>query len=365
MARSVDLHQGPRPGSPARGSSGGAAGTDNRMPELRDVLQAPSRLQGKVERTPLVASPSLSKKLGGPVYLKLENLQTTGSFKLRGATNAVAALPPGTNGVVTVSTGNHGRALAHACGERGLPATVCVSELVPGNKVEAIRELGARVHVGGRSQDEAALEAQRLVREEGLVLLPPFDHPDVIAGQATLGLEIVEQLHEARALQEDTRLRVLVPLSGGGLLAGVALAVKGLEPTAQILGVSSERCCAMHRSLEAGRPVEVPELESLADSLGGGIGVENRYTFRLVRELIDDSLVVGEEHIARGIVHAYRAERQVLEGAAAAPLGAVLCGAVPPAAGSVTVLVVSGANIDMQAHLELLNRAQQAAVGSA
>src|SRR5690625_2835221 len=355
MARHVELRQGPRPGSPPRGSPAGAAGRNEHPPGLRDVLQARQRLKGRILRTPLVLSASLTKLLGSPVYLKLENSQRTGSFKLRGASNAVASLPADARGVVTVSTGNHGRAVAHACRERVLQATVCVSELVPRNKVQAIRELGARIHIAGASQDEAALEANRLALEEGLIPILPFDDPLVIAGQGTLGLETVEDLQEAGALDGNTRLRVLVPLSGGGLFAGVALAVKGIDPTALAIGVSSERCCAMHRSLEAGRPVEVPELDSLADSLGGGIGTANRYTFDLTGRFIDDSLLVSEEQIAMGVVHAYREERQVVEGAAAAPIGALLAGALPPAPGSVTVLIVSGGNIDMRTHLRVIS----------
>jgi threonine dehydratase len=319
--------------------------TDERL-TLADVYAARRRLAGRVLRTALAPSPSLAERVGAPVQLKLEQRQLTGSFKLRGATNALLALPEDARarGVVAASTGNHGRALAHAAKAAGVRCVVCMSNLVPGNKVEGIRKLGAEIRIVGRSQDDAQMEVERLVAEEGLVMLPPFDHRDIIAGQGTLGLELVEDCPEL-----DT---VLVPLSGGGLIAGTALAVKAARPSARVIGVSMTRGAAMHSSLAAGRPVEVEELPTLADSLGGGIGLGNRWTFTMARELVDEIVLLDEAEIAAAVRHAYWQEQEVVEGAAAVGIGALLAGKI--ACTGPTVAVLSGRNIDMSLHQRLI-----------
>lgn len=313
---------------------------------LIDIYKARQRLQGHILRTALVPSPSLSRLTGGSVHLKLDCRQITGSFKLRGATNAILQLDDEARrrGVIGVSTGNYGRALAHAAHQLGVRAVICMSQLVPSNKVEAIRALGADVRIIGSSQDEAELEVARLVAEEGLVRLPPFDHADVIAGQGTAGLEVLEDLPAVNT--------VLVPLSGGGLLAGVALAMKSASPAIRVIGVSMEHGCAMHASLRAGKPVQVEEVATLADSLGGGIGLDNRYTFRMVQALVDDTMLVSEEEIAGAIRHAYDQEQLILEGSGAVGIAALLSGRIE-AAGT-TVVMASGANIDMALHRRLL-----------
>jgi threonine dehydratase len=317
---------------------------------LADVYRARRRLEGRVCRTPLVESTALSALAHTPVFLKLETVQPTGSFKLRGATNALASLAErGCAQVVTASTGNHGRAVAHAARALGVEATVCMSALVPGNKVEAVRALGARVRIAGKSQDQAEHEALRLAREEGFAYVPPFDDLNVIAGQATIGLEIAEALPEVA--------NIVVPLSGGGLFAGVAFAARSVSPSINVTGVTMARGAAMHASLAAGRPVLVEEVESLADSLGGGIGLENRHTFALTRDLIDTTVLLDEAAIARGIVHAYRHERLVIEGAAAVGIAAVLDGRLnaDKLRRGPLVLVISGANIDMDQHRRIIN----------
>ncbi|MCO7597423.1 MULTISPECIES: hydroxyectoine utilization dehydratase EutB [Pseudomonas] len=314
---------------------------------LHDIHLARQRIQGLVRRTPLEHSPSLSRIAGAPVYLKLESQQLTGSFKLRGASNAVAALAPDlrARGVVTASTGNHGRALAYAASQLGVRATVYLSHLVPANKVQAIRDLGAEVCIVGHSQDDAQHAALQHAHEQGAALVPPFDDPAVIAGQGTLGLEIVEQLPEVG--------QVLVPLSGGGLFAGVALALKSIKPAITTHGISMTRGAAMHASLQAGRPVEVEELPTLADSLGGGIGLDNRHTFTLTQRLLDQVHLLAETSIANAMRHAYQQERQVVEGAGAVGIAALLDGLVP-ARGPI-VVVVSGRNVDTVQHLRVMN----------
>jgi len=313
---------------------------------LRDVFRARRALRGRVRRTPLVPSTALSELAGAPVHLKLEHLQVTGSFKVRGATFAVSNLTDEERqrGVVGVSTGNHGRGLAYASRAVGARCVVAMSALVPANKVEAIRGEGAEVRIIGRSQDEAQLEVDRLVREELMVMLPPFDHPDVIAGQGTLALELVEDLPEIET--------VLVPLSGGGLISGVALAVKTVCPDARVIGITMRNGAAMVESQRAGRPVQVEEAPSLADSLGGGIGEHNRYTFEMVRELVDDLVLVDEDQIAAAIRHAYLAERQVIEGSGAVGIAALTAGLVSRP--GVTAIVLSGGNIDMDLHARIV-----------
>jgi threonine dehydratase len=220
-----------------------------------------------------------------------------------------------------------------------VPCVICLSRLVPSNKIDAIRALGAEVRIIGESQDDAQEEVDRLVAA-GMTMIPPFDHPDVIAGQGTLGLEIAEDLPGV-----DT---VVVPLSGGGLIAGIARAVKTLDPRIRVVGVSMERGAAMIESQRAGRPLKVRELPTLADSLGGGIGLDNRFTFAMVRELVDELLTVSETEIAAGIRHAYASEREIIEGAAAVGIAAILARKL--AVTGPTVLLLSGRNIDMELH---------------
>ncbi|ABM57899.1 hydroxyectoine utilization dehydratase EutB [Verminephrobacter eiseniae] len=319
------------------------------MSTLAHVYRARQRIAGRICRTPLVASPALARMVGAPVYLKLETVHPTGSFKLRGATNALVALAEqGVKRVVTASTGNHGRALAYAARALGMEATVCLSALVPQNKVDAIAALGARVVIVGNGQDDAQAEALRLARERGGACVPPFDDPLVIAGQATIGLEILEALPDVAT--------IVVPLSGGGLFSGVALAAKGIQPQVRMIGATMERGAAMHASLAAGKPVSVDEVKTLADSLGGGIGLDNRHTFMLTRALIDRVLLLDEAAIARGIVHAYREERLVVEGAAAVGMAAALERMLSAERGAL-VIIVSGCNIDIELHRHLIGAA--------
>ena len=316
---------------------------------LEAVAAARGRIAGRVLRTALKPSEPLASLVGAPVHLKLENRQTTGAFKLRGATNAILGLDADARrrGVVTASTGNHGRALAHAAGAEGIRAVVCMSALVPANKVDAIRALRAEVHIVGRSQDDAQEEAARLVAHDGLAEVPPFDDIAVVAGQGTIGTEIVEDQPDV-----DT---VVVPLSGGGLAAGIAVAVKARRPNARIIGVSMAQGAAMHESIKAGYPIAGEEVTSLADSLGGGSGLGNRITFELRRDLLAETVLLSEDEIAAGIRHAYTDEGEIVEGAGAVAIAALLAGKVRPR--GPTVLILSGRNIDPQAHARILGGA--------
>lgn len=306
-------------------------------PVLADVLAAARVIAGLADATPLVPSPYMSGVAGQDFLLKLENMQPIGAFKLRGALNAVAGLGEAA-GVTCCSTGNHGRGVAYAARARGLRAVVCMSELVPRAKVEGIRALGAEVRIVGRSQDDAQAEAARLVAEEGLVEIPPFDDARVIAGQGTIGLEIM-------AARPDIEV-LLVPLSGGGLAAGVALAAKAIKPSVRVVGISMDRGAAMHESLRAGRPVAVEEVASLADSLGGGIGMGNRLSYPMCRDLLDEVVLVTEAEIYRAMQVLYYEDRIVAEGACVVGLAAVLAGKV--SVGGPTATIITERNLDME-----------------
>ena len=311
-------------------------------PTLADVLAAAAVIRGRADGTPMV--PSQIPGLGRELLLKLECTQPMGAFKLRGALNALSGLPPGAPGVVCCSTGNHGRAIAYAARQMGLRAVVCMSALVPTAKVDGIRALGAEVRIIGRSQDDAAAESRRLVAAEGLVEIPPFDDARVIAGQGTIGLEMLAARPDLTTL--------LVPLSGGGLAAGVALAARAIMPGLRIIGVSMDRGAAMHASIAAGHPVAVTEVASLADSLGGGIGLNNRLTFAMCRALLDDVVLVSEAAIRDAMLALFHHDRMVAEGASVVGLAAVMTGAVRLTGPAATI--VTGRNTDMTTVADLV-----------
>jgi threonine dehydratase len=307
---------------------------------LQAVYAARHAIAGYVRRTPLIRAEALSARTGRAVYFKLENQQETGAFKVRGAANRLLALTAGEHaaGVVTVSTGNHGRAVAWVGRRLGMRVVVCVPELVLPHKVAAIRRLGAEIVIHGANQDEAEAHALTLARGQGLTLISPFDDPWVIAGQGTIGLEVLEELPDTTT--------VVSPLSGGGLLGGIALAVKAVNPAIRTVGVSMDRGPAMIESLAAGHPVQLPEEPTLADSLMGGIGLENRYTFDLIRRTVDDTVVLSEAEIAAAMTYALCEERQIVEGGGAVALGAVLHEKAP-LVGDTIVIILSGGNVDM------------------
>ncbi|SMX25275.1 hydroxyectoine utilization dehydratase EutB [Boseongicola aestuarii] len=313
---------------------------------LQDSFSARARIKGAIRTTPVVGSPSLGQISGGDIHLKLDHGQITGSFKLRGATNAVLSLSDAqrAKGVVGVSTGNHGRGLAYAAAHAGVRCIICMSELVPQNKVDGIKAHGAEVRIFGRSQDDAQVEVDKLVAG-GMVMLPPFDHRDIIAGQSTVALEMLEQVPDLQT--------VLVPLSGGGLISGVGMVMKAVNPLIRVIGISMERGAAMYESQKAGKPVLVDELPTLADSLGGGVGLENRHTFAMTRDLVDDLVLVTEAEIATAIRHAYWQERQIIEGSGSVGIAALLAGKIKEPGRCVAL--VSGQNIDMALHHRIIS----------
>ncbi|TVR72213.1 MAG: threonine/serine dehydratase [Spirochaetaceae bacterium] len=324
---------------------------------LDEVFSAARRIAGLIRETPMVESPGLaapngtSDRSGAPrqVFLKLESLQNTGAFKVRGAANRILSLSgeESDRGVITFSTGNHGKAVAFVAHHCGIPAVVCVSEHVPPYRVERIRALGAEVVVRGASQDEAEAEYFRLMKERNLVPVVPFDDPRIIAGQGTIALEMLRT--------EPGLDTLLVPLSGGGLLAGVSLTAKLINPDIRIVGVSISRSPAMLESLNAGRPVAVEERETLADSLLGGIGVENRYTLPIIRDNVDEHVLIDEEEIERAMFYALAEHSLVIEGGAAVGIAALQSGKVS-APGERVGIVISGSSVNLPQYLEVVRK---------
>ncbi len=319
-----------------------------KMPALHDVFQARHQIKDMVWETPLITDTALARKCdAASVYLKLECLQHTGSFKVRGASNKILSLDEDQRkrGVITFSTGNHGKAVAFVAAKKGLRAVVCLSEHVPAYRARMIGSMGAELAVKGASQDEAEEHYQTLTREQGLTPVEPFDDPLIIAGQGTIALEILSQLPRTDVL--------LIQLSGGGLLGGIAMAAKTINPKIRIIGVSIERSPAMLESLNAGKPVLVQEKDTLADSLLGGIGMENQYTLPLVQQYVDEHICVNEEHIKDGLLYIFEQHRLIAEGAAAVGVGALLNNLVK-VSGKRVVTLLSGSTIDSRTYLDVM-----------
>ncbi|MDH5760358.1 MAG: pyridoxal-phosphate dependent enzyme [Gemmatimonadota bacterium] len=316
-----------------------------------DFGRAREALAGIARGTPLVWSPGLSEVAGVPVHLKLENLQVTGSFKVRGAAARLTALGPAERsaGVVVSSSGNHGRAVAFVAERLGIPAVVCVPDWVDPVKLEAIRGHGARAVLSGGTFDEAEARALEIAAREGLTFVSAFDDPWVIAGQGTLALEIVEELPGTG--------HVLAALSGGGLVGGMAAAVRA-PGGPDLVAVTARRARVMWESLRAGRPVSLPEEETVAGALAGGIGEENRYSFDLVRSLVEEHVVVEEDEILDAIAFAFKELHVVVEGGGAVGLAAVLSRRwrPPPGDARPVVIVVSGGNVAFPTLREILAR---------
>lgn len=307
-----------------------------------DVESARAAIARIAVETPVLASSELDERTGGHVWLKLENLQVTGSFKLRGAANKILALSKAEKerGIVTCSSGNHGRAVAFVADLLDIPSVVVVPEWVDPTKLAAIRRHRAETVLHGTTYDGAEERAFQLERERRLVFVHPFDDPLVIAGQGTIGLELLEQLPLL-----DT---AIVPLSGGGLISGITVALKRANPEFRVIAVSAANARVMHESLEAGKPIAYPEEETIANALAGGIGLENKYTFELVRDLVDEYVVVSEDEILDAMAFAATEHKLVVEGGGAVGIAALLAGRTSVQGENVAV-VVSGGNIESPA----------------
>lgn len=317
------------------------------QPLLCDVLEARKRIAPHIKRTPLIQSFALTERIARPVYLKLETVHDVGAFKVRGAANKILNLSEKEKqrGVATYSTGNHGIAVAYIANRLGIEAVVCISKMVPKAKVNVLKQLKAKVEMIGESQDEAAEHCRKLNKQYGYTIIPPFDDPDVIAGQGTIGLEIIEDL----PFVSD----IVIPLSGGGLLSGVGMVLKTMNPAIRVSGVSMECGAAMYESLKAGKPVKAIEQETLADSLRGGIGLNNQFTFSMVKEYMDEIHLVSELEIAKSIQFMIEVHRMVIEGAAAAGVAAIKGNKIADQEGAM-VAIISGNNIDFSIVKKLL-----------
>ncbi|MEU9988559.1 threonine ammonia-lyase [Streptomyces sp. NPDC048045] len=303
---------------------------------LDDVRGAQKMLSGVARVTAMEGSRHLSQLIGAPVHLKCENLQRTGSFKLRGAYIRIAGLLPEERaaGVVAASAGNHAQGVALASSLLGVHATVFMPKGAPLPKISATRDYGAEVRLHGQVVDETLAAAQEYAAETGAVFIHPFDHPDVIAGQGTVGLEILEQCPEVRT--------IVVGIGGGGLAAGIAVAVKALRPNVRIVGVQAEGAAAYPLSLAAGRPTPVRNPATMADGIK--VGLPGLVPFGIVRELVDEVRTVSEDQLSAALLLCLERAKLVVEPAGASPVAALL--GEPGAFPGPVVAVLSGGNVD-------------------
>jgi threonine dehydratase len=318
---------------------------------LEDVRAAREVLAGVVRPTPLEYSRALSDRVGGPVHLKCENLQRAGSFKIRGAYTRMCRLSveEKARGVVAASVGNHAQGVALAAQLLGISATVFMPTSAPIPKLLATRGYGAHVELVGLTVDDALVRARQHAAETGAILIHPFDHPDIVAGQGTVGLEVLEECPDVRT--------VVVCTGGGGLLAGVAAAIKGIRPDVRIVGVQAERAAAYPASLAAGHPVPLERMSTMADGIA--VGCPGEVPFALVEALVDEVRTVDEDALSRALLFLLERAKLVVEPAGAAGVAAVLTAPMsfePP-----VVVVLSGGNIDPLLMLRVIRHGMVAA----
>ncbi|MBP3736621.1 MAG: threonine ammonia-lyase [Lachnospiraceae bacterium] len=313
------------------------------MLTLDKIYDAAGALSGTVRKTPIYPA----QKIADNLYTKMENLQFTGSFKIRGGFNKIRLLTKEERmrGVIACSAGNHAQGIAYSATQLGIRSIICMPKGAPISKVEATKGYGAEVVLVPGSYDDAAAEAQRLSESEGYTFAHPFDDEYVMAGQGTIGLEILEQLQDVS--------QIVCPVGGGGLISGIALAVKSLRPSCRVIGVQAERISPMARSLEEGCIVTVPDAQTIAD----GIHVlrPGDHTFDIVRQYVDDIVTVTEDEIAAAILSLIEAQKTVAEGAGATPVAACMLGKVDLSRGK-TVCVVSGGNVDVTTLSRIITR---------
>ncbi|MSR35641.1 MAG: threonine ammonia-lyase [Gemmatimonadetes bacterium] len=313
-----------------------------------DVRAARERLADALVLTPCTESLVFGDLIQGRLHVKFENLQRTGSFKERGSLNKMLQLDARqrARGVVTASAGNHAQAVAYHAHRLGIAATVVMPENTPLIKVSNTEKYQAKVVLRGSIFDDAAVEAQRIEAEQGLVMIHPFDDIEVMAGQGTIGLEILEQV-------PDVDL-VIVPVGGGGLISGIAVAIKSIRPDVRVIGVESAAAPSARASRDAGRIVRIEHADTIADGIATKqVGVR---TFEHIQKWVDDLVVVTEAEIATAILLLLEREKAVAEGAGAAPAAALMSGRIPLAADQTTVFVLSGGNIDINRISRIIDR---------
>lgn len=316
------------------------------------ILDAAHRLKKRVRRTELIHAQHFSERLGLPLYFKCENLQRTGAFKIRGALNFMTAQSRQNlaGGVITASAGNHAQGVAFSADLLGVQATVYMPESTPPQKVFATRDYGAEVVLEGKNFDEACAAALRQAEQSGALFVHPFNDPLVMAGQGTIGLELLEDLPDVA--------NVLVPIGGGGLIAGIACAIKETHPQVRIIGVESSAAPSMHLAVQKGKVVTVPIRASLADGIA--VKTAGSGTYPVVRDLVDEVVLVEEEEIAQSIVSLLERNKLMVEGAGAVGLAALLNGRVKRISGK-TVALLSGGNIDVKTIAVVVERGLLAA----
>lgn len=315
---------------------------------LPEIQAARERLGEAIYKTPCARSEMLSRQTGQSIFLKLENLQMTGSFKERGALNRIATLTPeqAAKGVVAASAGNHAQGVAYHATRRGIRSVIVMPLATPLVKVQATRGFGAEVILHGANYDEACEDATRRARTEGMIFIHPFDDPLVIAGQGTIGLELLEQIEGLEA--------VVVPIGGGGLIGGIACAVKSLRPEVRVVGVQTSRLPSMQRALRAGGPTTLEPATTIAD----GIAVRRAgdLTYPLVQRYVDEIVTVDEDEIASAILTLLEREKTLAEGAGAAALAAVLQRRTGLPAYTKIAVLVCGGNIDVTLLSRIIER---------
>ena len=318
------------------------------MLPLSEIQAARARIQGQVVLTPCTPSDGFGEMFGGHAWFKFENLQRTGSFKERGALNCMLSLSPEQRrrGVIAASAGNHAQGVAYHARRLGIPATIVMPERTPLVKVANTEGFGARVVLHGSVYDEAMEEALRIREQEGLTLVHPFDDLRVIAGQGSIGLELLEQCPEMEV--------VVVGVGGGGIISGIAAAIKQVRPEVRVVGVESEALPAAFRSREAGRVVTIPP----ADTIAEGIAVRRigDQTFGLIQQYVDDLVMVSEEEIASAVLLLLEREKTVVEAAAATVVAAVVGGHLGDLRDRNVVMVLSGGNIDVSLMSRIIDR---------
>jgi len=302
------------------------------------ALTAETRIRPHVRRTPLEPSADLGREIGGPVFLKLENIQHTGSFKVRGAINRLMALDPDQRraGIVTASSGNHGLAVAFGMNRLGIKGVICLPEGASALKVRMLERLGAKIRFHGSTCEVTEAYARRRAEETGQVYISPYNDPFVVGGQGTIGLEIMERLPQVDC--------IMASVGGGGLIAGIAGAVKGLHKATRIVGCLPAHSAVMAASVQAGRIIDMDTRDTLSDGTAGGIEA-GAITFDPCRTLVDDWVLVSEAEIRSAMVRVFDNHRLVIEGAAGVTVAGFLKMA-PQLAGKTVALVVCGGNID-------------------
>ncbi len=308
------------------------------MISIAGIQNANKMLEGKVLRTPLIYSPYFSTQVDAEVYLKLENLQKTGSFKVRGATYKIETHldTVGSKGVVTASAGNHAQGVALAAREAGVAATIVMPESASITKQQATRGYGGHVILKGKNLTESIREARGLVKS-GMTFIHPFDDPEIITGQGTIALEIFGELSDPDF--------ILVPVGGGGLIAGIATAAESIRPQTRIIGVQAAACPSAHRSCSSGKLLSVDTRNTIAD----GIAVQQpgELTFKIIQEKVHDIVLADEDQIAYAILTLLEHKKILAEGAGAVPIAAIVGQSIQIPKGSKVVLVISGGNVDM------------------